>query len=93
MPFYSDDKFAVVDYSHRNMVEVCELESSHGIPGLGEHSGFPAWLTLLQNHDKKTQEMLISFNSESDRSRWIEVISPVVSNVSIAFLLIINFPS
>jgi len=77
----SDDKFAVVDYSHRNMVEVSELESSHGIPGLGEQSGFPAWLTLLQNHENKTQEMLISFNSESDRYRWIEVVSPVISKV------------
>jgi neuronal guanine nucleotide exchange factor len=77
----SDDKFAVIDYSHRNMVEVSELESSHGIPGLGEHSGFPAWLTLLQNHEHKTQEMLISFSSESDRFRWIEVVSPVISNV------------
>ena len=80
--FCSDDKFAVVDYSHRNMVEVSELESSHGIPGLGEQSGFPAWLTLLQNHENKTQEMLISFNSESDRYRWIEVVSPVISKVS-----------
>ena len=64
------------------MVDMSELESSHGIPGLGEHSGFPAWLTLLQNHENKTQEMLISFNSKSDRSRWIELVSPAVSNVS-----------
>jgi len=77
----SDERFAVVDYSHRNMVEVSELESSQGIPGLGEHSGFPAWLTLLQNHEHKTQEMLISFNSEADRFRWIELISPVISKV------------
>eukprot|EP00092_Neocalanus_flemingeri_P055084 GFUD01064994.1.p1 GENE.GFUD01064994.1~~GFUD01064994.1.p1 ORF type:complete len:502 (+),score=95.65 GFUD01064994.1:642-2147(+) len=77
----SDDKFAVVDYSHRNMVEVSELEPSHGIPGMGEHSGFPAWLTLLQNSENKTQEMLISFHSELDRSRWIEMVSPVTSEV------------
>ena len=64
------------------MVEVSELESSQGIPGLGEHSGFPAWLTLLQNHEHKTQEMLISFNSEADRFGLIEVISPIISNVS-----------
>ena len=68
------------------MVEVSELESSHGIPGLGEQSGFPAWLTLLQNHENKTQEMLISFNSESDRYRWIEVVSPAISNVSNIFV-------
>ena len=65
------------------MVEVSELESSHGIPGLGEHSCFPAWLTLLQNHEHKTQEMLIYFNSESDRFKWIKVISALKSNVSI----------
>ena len=84
--FFSDERFAVVDYSHRNMVEVSELESSQGIPGLGEHSGFPAWLTLLQNHEHKTQEMLISFNSEADRFRWIELISPVISKVSNKFI-------
>jgi len=77
----NDEKFAVVDYSHRNMVEVSELESSHGIPGLGDNSGFPAWLTLLQNNENKTQEMLVSFNLESDRSRWIEMVSPILSKV------------
>lgn len=78
----SDEKFAVVDYCHRNMVQTSELESSHGIPGLVEYSGFPAWLTLLQNHENKTQEMLISFSTESDRQRWIELISPLISNVA-----------
>jgi len=63
------------------MVEVSELESSQGIPGLGENSVFPAWLTLLQNHEQKTQEMLISFNSGADRFGLIEVISPIISNV------------
>ena len=84
--FFSDERFAVVDYSYRNMVEVSELESSQGIPGLGEHNGFPAWLTLLKNHEHKTQEMLISFNSESDRFRWMEVVSPITSNVSNNFI-------
>ena len=85
--FFSDERYAVVDYSHRNMVEVSELESSQGIPGLGEHSGFPAWLTLLQNHEHKTQEMLIYFNSDSDKSRWMEVVSPITSNVSNNFFV------
>ena len=64
------------------MFEVSELESSHGIPGLGEQSGFTTWLTLLQNHENITLEMLLSFNSVSDRSWWIEAVSPVVSKVS-----------
>ena len=76
----------MVDYSYRNMVEVSKLESNQGIPGFGEHNGFPAWLTLLQNHEHKTQEMLISFNSESDRFRWMEMISPLISNVSTDFI-------
>ena len=33
-----------------------------GIPGVGE-GGFPLWVTLLQNWDNKTQEMLLSFTT------------------------------
>jgi len=63
------------------MIQVTELESSEGIPGLGEQPGFALWLTLLQNHENKTQEMLLSFCSESDRGRWMEAVTPASSQV------------
>jgi len=77
----SDEKFLVLDYSPRNMIQVTELESSDGIPGLGEQPGFALWLTLLQNHEHKTQEMLLSFHSESDRGRWMEAVTPASSQI------------
>ena len=77
----NDEKFLVLDYSPRNMIQVTELESSEGIPGLGEQPGFALWLTLLQNHENKTQEMLLSFCSESDRGRWMEAVTPASSQV------------
>jgi len=77
----SDEKFLVLDYSPRNMIQVTELESSEGIPGLGEQPGFALWLTLLQNHENKTQEMLLSFCSESDRGRWMEAVTPASSQI------------
>lgn len=66
------------------MLQVCELESSEGVPGLGggDQGGFALWLTLLQNHEHKTQEMLLSFPSDSDRGRWISVVTPQSSQVS-----------
>ena len=67
------------------MVELSEFESSHTITGLGDNSGFPACLTLFQNKENKSQEMLISFNLESDRSRWIEMVSPALSKVRFTY--------
>jgi len=86
----SDEKFLVLDYSPRNMIQVTELESSEGIPGLGEQPGFALWLTLLQNHENKTQEMLLSFCSESDRGRWMEAVTPASSQVRLHDDLLID---
>ena len=88
----SDEKFLVLDYSPRNMIQVTELESSEGIPGLGEQPGFALWLTLLQNHENKTQEMLLSFCSESDRGRWMEAVTPASSQVRMMHVRNINSP-
>ncbi len=49
-------------YMCRNLVQVGQVEGEGCIPGVGE-SGFPLWVTLLQNWDNKTQELLLSFTS------------------------------
>lgn len=43
---------------------------------LSEVQSFFAWMTLLQNHENKTVEWLVSFNSECERRRWIESFAP-----------------
>ena len=83
--FSSDENFVVLDYCPRNMVQVSQLESVDGIPGLKgvTDSCFLLWVTLLQNHENKTQEMLLSFSSESDRGRWVEAVTPATSQVAL----------
>jgi len=79
----SEERFVVLDYSPRNMIQVSELESSEGVPGLGggDQAGFALWLTLLQNHEHKTQEMLLAFATESERGRWMAAVRPTASQV------------
>lgn len=79
----SEERFIVLDYTPRNMIQVSELEDSEGVPGLGsgEQGGFALWLTLLQNHEHKTQEMLLSFSSDCDRARWMAAVTPTASLV------------
>jgi len=77
----SDDKYVVVEHSPRAMVTVDDVDSSHNIPGLpgGEGngiSGFPLWLILLQNSERRTQEMMISFRSETERHKWKDMVTP-----------------
>ncbi|TRY79094.1 hypothetical protein TCAL_13563 [Tigriopus californicus] len=77
-----DEQFAVVDHCPRNLVTLAEVDSLDGIPGGGKYlsESNMCWLTLLQNHDAKTVEWLISFNFESDRLRWIEQVTPQQSH-------------
>jgi len=79
----SEERFVVLDYSPRNMIQVSELESSEGVPGLGggDQAGFALWLTLLQNHEHKTQEMLLAFATDSERGRWMAAVTPAASQV------------
>lgn len=81
-----DEKFAVVDHAPRALITVSEFDVGHSIPGLtggdgGGLGGFLQWLTLLQNSDQKTQEMLLSFKTESERARWTEMVTPAASKV------------
>ena len=34
------------------------------------------WFTLLQNHEHKTVEWLLSFASDVEKARWIELVTP-----------------
>jgi len=60
-----------------------ELENSEGIlPGgktLPDVHNYLAWLTLLQNNEGKTIEWLVAFNSECERRRWTEAVTPQTS--------------
>lgn len=82
--FCSDDTYLVVDYCPRNLVQMSELENSEGIlPGgkvIPDVNNFLAWLTLLQNNENKTIEWLVAFNSECERRRWFEAVTPQISD-------------
>jgi len=72
----SDEKYAVMDYCARNLLQISELNREDSpIPGLPEHNCWPVWLTLLQNNENKTQEMLVYFSQESERKRWITLLN------------------
>ena len=64
LSYFSDENYLVVDHCPRNLVTLAELDSTDGgILGVGKNlsDGSMAWLTLLQNHENKTVEWLISF--------------------------------
>ncbi|RXG59234.1 Rho guanine nucleotide exchange factor 26, partial [Armadillidium vulgare] len=73
----SDDQYMVLDYCPRNMVQVLELENADKFPGriLDGHKNLVI-MTMLQNHESKTVEMVLSCPFESDRSRWMEAVTP-----------------
>ena len=46
-----------------------------------EAGQFPLWLTLLQNHESKTAELLLTFSNVADRTAWAESLAPPTSKV------------
>ena len=57
------------------------LDSVDTVPGLDTHTpGFALWLTLLQNHENKTVEMLLCFATETGRTRWVEAVTPCTAS-------------
>jgi neuronal guanine nucleotide exchange factor len=83
-PFHSDETFLVVDYCPRNLVQMSELENTEGLlPGgkaISDVHNYLAWITLLQNNEHKTVEWLVAFNSECERRRWVEAVTPQTSD-------------
>ncbi|XP_068246928.1 serine-rich adhesin for platelets isoform X2 [Palaemon carinicauda] len=76
----SDDQYMVLDYCSRNMVQVLELDATDKFPGriLDGHKNLLI-MTMLQNHENKTVEMVVSCPMESDRLRWVEAVTPRTS--------------
>lgn len=66
----SEDQFVCVDHCARSLLEVCASEA-------GAASAKHALLvTLLDNHEGRTLEMLMSCPSETEWSRWSEALVP-----------------
>ncbi|XP_043214281.1 pneumococcal serine-rich repeat protein-like isoform X6 [Amphibalanus amphitrite] len=62
-----DDSYTVLDYCLRNMVQLTENAEDRAEKFL---------LTLLNNHEGKTVEMLFCCPVESERVRWLEAVMP-----------------
>ena len=79
-----EERYLVLDYCPRNMLQITPLDSVEGVPGLGESQqpGYAVWLTLLQNQESRTLEMLLNFSSDWERERWVEALTPVMSEVA-----------
>lgn len=66
----SEDQYVCVDHCARSLLEVCASEA-------GAASAKHALLiTLLENHEGRTVEMLMSCPSETEWSRWSEALVP-----------------
>ncbi|XP_046965081.1 uncharacterized protein LOC124533685 isoform X4 [Vanessa cardui] len=64
-----EDSFVAVDHCARSLVEVCASDAAAG----AKHA---LLLTLLENHEGRTIEMLVSCPSETDARRWAEALAP-----------------
>ncbi|KAF4527013.1 hypothetical protein B566_EDAN001560 [Ephemera danica] len=74
-----DESFQVLDYCARNLVQVSNPEDGpKQLPVRGgEVQGRNLLLlTLLQNHESRTVEMMLSCALESDRQRWLSAFAP-----------------
>ncbi|KAJ9590440.1 hypothetical protein L9F63_016527, partial [Diploptera punctata] len=78
----NEENFVVVDYCPRNLVQMTSTEGMAHLPVKYTADGGRnlMLLTMLQNHENKTVEMVLSCPLESDRQRWLEAVSPPVSD-------------
>ncbi|XP_050040376.2 ephexin-1 [Dermacentor andersoni] len=75
-----DDYYAVLDHCPRNMLQAC-AEAPATLPSrLPDCCRHLFQLTLLQNSAGRTVEMLLAAESESDKTRWMDVLTPMVSS-------------
>ncbi|XP_053625868.1 uncharacterized protein Exn isoform X3 [Plodia interpunctella] len=84
----SEDSYIAVDHCPRSLLEVCSAEGA-GVGGGGGGGGgagggaggarHALLLTLLENHEGRTLEMLMSCSSETDASRWSEALAPAAA--------------
>ncbi|KAL0893568.1 hypothetical protein ABMA27_013757 [Loxostege sticticalis] len=66
----SEESYVCVEHCPRSLLEVC---GSDGGAAAAKHA---LLITLLENHEGRTVEMLMSCPSETDASRWSEALSP-----------------
>ncbi|XP_050664230.1 uncharacterized protein LOC126964417 isoform X3 [Leptidea sinapis] len=65
----SEQCYVCVEHCARSLVDVCASDA----PAAAKHG---LLLTLLENHEGRTVEMLMSCASETDSRRWVEALSP-----------------
>uniref|UniRef100_A0A0A9VXD6 Rho guanine nucleotide exchange factor 16 n=1 Tax=Lygus hesperus TaxID=30085 RepID=A0A0A9VXD6_LYGHE len=70
----SDESFTVLTYCQRNFVQMSAEEDPLALPG-STPTRFLLSITILENHERKTQEMMVCCNSESCRERWLQPFS------------------
>ncbi|XP_013182126.1 PREDICTED: ephexin-1-like [Papilio xuthus] len=66
-----EESYLAVDWCARSLLEVCEGAAA---PPAAKHA---LLLTLLENRDARTVEMVMSCPSETDLSRWSEALAPL----------------
>ncbi|RVE54985.1 hypothetical protein evm_000352 [Chilo suppressalis] len=66
----SDESYVAVDHCPRSLLEVC------GVCGGEAAARHTLLVTLLENHEGRTIEMVMSCASETDLSRWTEALVP-----------------
>ncbi|XP_050073177.1 uncharacterized protein LOC126561256 [Anopheles maculipalpis] len=77
----SDESYLVIDYCQRALLTVSSGDIVPGLPAkemqtLGKNLII---MTLLENHEGKTIEMILSCPSETERERWLMVTEPPAS--------------
>ncbi|BES96896.1 Rho guanine nucleotide exchange factor (GEF) [Nesidiocoris tenuis] len=74
----AEDNFAVITYCLRSFVQMSAEEDPLVAPG-SMPSRFLLAITILENHEGKTQELMVYCNSESCRQRWLQPFSRATS--------------
>nr|XP_034839810.1 uncharacterized protein LOC117995876 isoform X2 [Maniola hyperantus] len=64
-----EECYVAIDHCPRSLVEVCSSDAAAG----AKHA---LLLTLLENHEGRTVEMLMSCPTETDARRWSEALAP-----------------
>lgn len=77
----NNNTYVVTDYAKRNSLHVENLDSMDKTKKLfptAAPSGFKNMfmVALLENHEQKQVELILSCKSPSDRTRWIDALSP-----------------
>uniref|UniRef100_T1ISE3 DH domain-containing protein n=1 Tax=Strigamia maritima TaxID=126957 RepID=T1ISE3_STRMM len=75
-----EESYHVLDHCPRNMVQVSEINHTEQLPARPpDGCKYLFKLTMLQNCENKTVEMILSALTESDKARWVEAVTPKIS--------------